>query len=676
MNKNIVKKYNELCDTLNTHNIAYYVNDDPSISDYEYDQLKRQILDLEKQYPELYNAKSPSQCIGAHAAKQFTPYTRQKPMQSLGNQFTIEELNEWFENHKKYTAEPIEYIAEIKADGLSLELVYVKGVLQTAATRGDGTTGEDVTINACHISNIPQVINTEERVVVRGEVLVHKQTFQHYNEHIKNTGGKGFANERNYASGSLRQLDPKITAVRSLCFLAYGLEESDAVFDTYLEQREWLENAGFTLVDLVESHVNETNVSNIVNLDKKAYNNSINQKFFREHLSYPIDGLVFKVNNLKLRKIMGTKTTEPNWATAYKFPASSAITKVVNIVQQVGRTGAITPVAKVEPVLVHGVMVSSANLHNYDEIMRLGVRIGSTVILERAGDVIPDIIDIVSNPTESMPVVAPTKCPCCDGPVIKQDAEYICTNHLDCPDQIVNTLDYVAGKDIFNIKHLGTAAIRKLYENGSVCNVADLLTLTKDDILKAGISSGVVDRFYPYLEAAIKQPLYLTIASLCIPLVGIERSKLLANHFGTFDRFINATFEEFENIDGFDKGIAANIYLTLKESNELIQKLKTIIEIENPKPNTGILAGNSVCVSGAAFGDLGRSEVESICREIGAKVVNNVSGKTNYAIMGQGCSRTKLNAAIKNNTPTLIYDSKGLVSQTGNFPFTLKGKDQ
>ena len=673
MNKSLVSEYNELCDTLYTHNVSYYVNDSPTITDREYDLLKRKILNLEAEYPKLRNPKSPSQSIGAHIAKQFTPHTRKNPMLSLGNQFSYEELMEWINNHSMYQLENLEYVIETKIDGLSLELVYENSKLKTASTRGDGITGEDVTVNAYRISSIPKVIGTLDRLVVRGEVYTTKNNFSHYNLSVQLTNGKGYANERNYASGSLRQLDPEITANRGLSFMAYGLEESKETFNTYLEQRKYLEDLGFKTVDCIDVIKSDAvNLEEILNIHNKQYMNEQGEIFERALIGYPIDGLVFKVNDLNARRKMGFKTTEPNWATAYKFPASEALTKVVNIVQQVGRSGVITPVAKVEPVTVHGVVVTSANLHNYDVIMQMDIRIGSTVILERAGDVIPDIVDIIDNPANSEPVEPPSKCPCCGAAVVKQNADYVCTNHNDCPDQIVNTLSYVTGKELFNIKHLGSAAIRKLYDQGYIVHIADLLTLTKEDIVKAGISIGVMERFYPYLEAAKTQPLHRVIGSLCIPMVGLERAKLLANHFGTFDRFINGNFEEFENLDGFDKVIAANIYMTLSERREFLEKLNNILVIENPVPVIGMLSGQSVCVSGAAFGELGRSEVESFCKSLGAKIVNSVSSKTNYAIMGQGCSRSKLNNAMKNNTPTLIYDSKGLVSQTGQFPFILK----
>lgn len=531
-------------------NHAYHVLDDPLVPDAEYDRLMRKLMQLEHTHPELITPDSPTQTVGSHPSKQFTPVRHAYPMLSLGNQFSAQELYEWI----KSLPLGVLLVGEYKMDGLSLSLTYVDGLLYQAVTRGDGEIGEDVTLNALQVQGIPKRLTGADGtgvVTVRGEVVVHKDDFAALNEELADQGLKTYANERNYAAGSMRQKDPKVTGTRHLRFYAYSLAldpehahlsnidsySHDCLSSPLLKQFQYVQQTSLLGPELQPAHWEAL---------VEGY------EALRQTLPYVIDGLVFKVDSYKARVELGFRSREPRWATAYKFPADEDMTVVEGVDVQVGRTGVMTPVARLAPVKLCGVTVTNATLHNFDEIERFDLRIGDTVLVKRAGDVIPKIMGVVQGqPRGEVKVVAPTFCPSCDsvlvrkalvkrnktGVVVKTGVSLVCDAGLDCPAQFHQALVHFVSRGAMDIDGLGPEILQQLVDRELVQRLNGVFSLTKEDLLTLdGFAEGQAQRIYDAIQAAKPVTLRRFIYALGIPGVGEGTAKRMSEGLGTLER--------------------------------------------------------------------------------------------------------------------------------------------
>jgi DNA ligase (NAD+) len=638
--KTLIQQIETLRQQINEHNYRYYVLDNPTISDAEFDKLFRKLQELENKHPELITADSPTQRIGAKPLKEFAEVKHEIPMLSLANAFSDEELIAFDKRiHERLgTDQTIEYICEPKFDGLSISLVYENGILTQAATRGDGTIGEDVTQNAKTIGSIPLKLhgkNLPKFLEVRGEVIIFKADFEKYNKLAAGSGEKTFVNPRNAAAGSLRQLDPKITAKRPLQMFSYMIprytDDKNPAKQSEVLQR--LKDWGFKIT---------TEYRVVAGVDGCL-------KFFRhlekmrEKLPYEIDGVVYKVNDLKLQKKLGDVSRAPRWAIAHKFAAHEETTEILDVEFQVGRTGALTPVARLKPVFVGGVTVSNATLHNMDEIKRKNIRIGDTVIVRRAGDVIPEVASVVlaNRPKHTKEIILPKHCPVCHSDIVQDPSEAIarCSGGLFCKAQRKETIKHFASKAAMNIEGLGDKLAEQLVNAKLVDNVADIYELTAQKLISLErMGKKSADNIINAIEKSKTTTLAKFLFALGIREVGISTARELANHFGKLDKLMLANESELQQIP--DIGPVASLFIITffkqKHNRELIEKLIKLgvhwpegeVKIKNlPLLNkTFVITGTLVAMS--------REEAREKLEALGAKVSNSVSSKTSYVIVG------------------------------------------
>ena len=640
-NKNqiIIDKIEKLREKLNEHNYRYYVLDDPSITDAEYDRLFRQLQELEASNPELITSDSPTQRVGAAPLKKFAEIKHVVPMLSLDNAFTEEDLLAFDKRIKQRLDNPheIEYSCEPKMDGVAMSLIYEKGYLVKAATRGDGFVGEDVTLNVRTIKSIPLRLhgkNYPKILEVRGEIYMPKKGFDALNAHARKNDEKTFANPRNAAAGSLRQLDPKITASRTLEMFCYGVGQvSEKLAANHSEQMQQLQEWGIRVNP--ESKV----VKGVEGC--LAYYNSIAKK--REKLSYEIDGVVYKVNSIRLQEELGFVSRAPRWAIAHKFPAHEEMTEVLGIEFQVGRTGVLTPVARLQPVFVSGVTVSNATLHNLDDAWRKDVRVGDTVIIRRAGDVIPEVVSVVKDKRtrNTQAIALPKKCPVCHSEVIKPEGEVsaICTGGLYCQAQVRESILHFASRRAMNIEGLGDRLVELFLAQGLIKNIADIYQLKKEDI---AAQERLGEKSAENLIAAIEQSKATTLPrflyGLGIPQVGETTALNLANHFGDLEKIMQSPEEELQQVQDIGPVVAAETaaFFRQKHNRELINKLQKLgvhwptIQISK-KSQT--LAGQTFVLTGT-LASLTRDEAKERLQSLGAKVSGSVSKKTSYVVAG------------------------------------------
>lgn len=637
--------------------IAYYQNDNPYLTDAEYDSLKRRNEELEKIFPHLKRKDSPSQKVGAPILSAFKKVTHRFPMLSLGDVFSSEEVDDFIMGVKRFlnTSKDITFMAEPKIDGLSFSARYENGRFVQGATRGDGITGEDITENLKTIRQLPQHIegNVPEILEIRGEVYMAKSDFFALNKKYQQEGKKTFANPRNAAAGSLRQLDAKITAERNLSIFAYTWGEvSERVWTSQEDFFKHLQEWGFP-----------TNPHN-----KLCHNlQEIEENFaklseIRSSLPYDIDGVVYKVNDIALQERLGFLTRTPRWAIAHKFPAEQAVTKINNIRVQVGRTGALTPVADLEPINVGGVIVSHATLHNEDEIKRKDIRIGDSVIIQRAGDVIPQIVSVIKEKRsqDSKEFIFPTTCPICGAHAIREEDEAVrrCTGGLTCPAQAKERIIHFVSRDAFDITGLGSSIIEDFYNDGILKNPADIFSLEernqegdlfsqqKSSVLhleqREGWGKKSVEKLFQAITLKKKISLPRFIYALGIRQVGTATALLLARHYGTFAKFR----QEMENketgplvsIDGIGASMATDIVEFFQEQHnqEIINRLLEKITVEEYIDTTNYdspLSGKTVVFTGT-LEQMTRSEAKTKAQSMGAKVAGSVSSKTDYVIIG------------------------------------------
>lgn len=638
----ISNQINQLRETLRHHEYLYHVLDAPEIPDSEYDRLFHQLKALEQQHPELITPNSPTQRVGAKPLSGFAQITHEIPMLSLDNAFSDEEFQAFvkrIQDRLTVLPEKLEFCCEPKLDGLAVSILYENGVLTQAATRGDGTTGEDITLNIRTIRNIPLQLLTDNppaRLEVRGEVFMPQAGFEKLNETALAKGEKTFANPRNAAAGSLRQLDPKITSQRPLTLNAYGIGVAEGVElpDTHYARLQWLKSLGIPvnpeiqLCDGVEKVLN--------------FYRTIQQK--RPNLGYDIDGTVLKINSIALQQELGFIAKAPRWAIAYKFPAQEEMTVLNDVEFQVGRTGAITPVAKLEPVFVAGVTVSNATLHNGDEIERLNIAIGDTVIIRRAGDVIPQIIGVVHDrrPANAKQIIFPTACPVCGSAVTRIDGEAVarCTGGLFCDAQRKEALKHFVSRKAMDIDGVGAKLIEQLVDRELIHTPADLfkldlITLMRLERMGEKSAQNALDS----LEKAKKTTLARFIFALGIREVGEATALNLANFFKNLTALQQATFEQLQQVPDVGDVVANRILAFWQEQhnldvvNDLMAQGVHWDDVEAKEVNENPFKDKTIVLTGTLT-QMGRNEAKALLQQLGAKVTGSVSAKTHLVIAG------------------------------------------
>ncbi|MGC7890865.1 NAD-dependent DNA ligase LigA [Vibrio anguillarum] len=643
MMQTIEHKLSQLRETLHYHAVRYYVEDNPEIPDAEYDRLMRELLELESQYPELVTADSPSLRVGGKPLEGFAQVTHEIPMLSLDNVFDEKELDAF---HKRMqdripSAHFNAFCCEPKLDGLAVSLLYDNGVLVQAATRGDGAVGENITENVRTISAIPLKLQGKGwpvRLEVRGEVFMPKAGFERLNQQALKKGEKTFVNPRNAAAGSLRQLDSKITAQRPLNFYAYSVGVIEGAELASSHYQRFLQLKGWGLPMCPETHL-------VSSMDEvKEYYQSILTR--RAQLAYEIDGVVIKVDDIELQQKLGFVARAPRWAIAYKFPAQEEITLLNDVEFQVGRTGAITPVAKLEPVFVGGVTVSNATLHNADEIERLGVKIGDSVIIRRAGDVIPQIVSVLLDRRSDtvVDIVFPQYCPVCNSDIERVEGEAVarCTGGLVCQAQRKEALKHFVSRKALDVDGLGEKVIEQLVDKEMVSTPADLFRL------KAGQLT-VLERMGPKsaqnivnaLNAAKMTTLPRFLYSLGIREVGEATAANLALHFGSLDKIRQATHEELLEVQDVGVIVASHITSFFEQDknqrviNELIELGIQWPNIEKPSQDAILPLLGKVVVLTGSLSKLSRSDAKAALQELGAKVTGSVSKNTDILFAGE-----------------------------------------
>lgn len=630
----------KLRDEISHHNYLYYVEDNPEIPDAEYDRLLRQLQQLESENPGLITPDSPTQRVGAEPIKSFGQVEHKIAMLSLDNAFSDDEVSDFDRRvRERLQQDTIEYVAEPKLDGLAISIRYENGVLVQAATRGDGVTGEDVTHNIRTIKAIPlRLVGDDYPVVleVRGEVYMPKAGFDALNAKAREKGEKEFANPRNAAAGSLRQLDPRVTAERPLSMYCYGtgVVEGQAMPTTHSAVLQKLKQWGLR----VSPEVCVVNgVGGVL-----CYYRELTEK--RDSLPYEIDGVVYKVNDFDLRKIMGFVARAPRWAIAHKFPAQEEMTRLLDIEVQVGRTGAITPVARLEPVFVGGVTVSNATLHNEDEVRRKDVHIGDTVIVRRAGDVIPEVAAVVFSrrPKDAKPFVMPSQCPVCGSDVVRIEGEAIarCSGGLYCDAQRKEAIKHFASRKALDIDGLGDKLVELLSDQGMIHDVADLFSLTQAQV--AGLER-MGDKSAANLIAALEQSKQTTLAKFLYALgireVGETTAQTLAKHFLTLEAVESADVETLQQANEIGPIVAAHIRAFFQQPHnlEVIEKLLQVgvnwPAMHAIKHDELPLAGQTIVLTGT-LSTMSRSDAKQRLQALGAKVAGSVSKKTSLVVAG------------------------------------------
>lgn len=638
----IQTQINNLRKTLRQYEYEYHVLDNPSVPDSEYDRLFHQLKALELDNPELVTADSPTQRVGAKPLSAFRQIRHEIPMRSLDNAFSDEEFYAFvkrIEDRLGKSSSPLTFCAEPKLDGLAVSILYVNGVLTQAATRGDGTTGEDITLNIRTVRNIPLQLLTDNppaRLEVRGEVFMPHEGFERLNEYALEHGEKTFANPRNAAAGSLRQLDPKITSKRPLVLNAYsvGIAEGVDLPSTHYERLQWLKSIGIPVNPEIRLCHDAEEVL--------AFYQAMQNK--RSKLGYDIDGTVLKINDIALQNELGFISKAPRWAIAYKFPAQEELTVLNDVEFQVGRTGAITPVAKLEPVFVAGVTVSNATLHNGDEIARLDIAIGDTVIVRRAGDVIPQIIGVLRErrPENAKPIIFPTNCPVCDSQIIRIEGEAVarCTGGLFCEAQRKEALKHFVSRKAMDIDGVGGKLIEQLVDRELVHTPADLFKLdltTLTRLERMGKKSA--ENALNSLEKAKHTTLSRFIFALGIREVGEATALNLANHFKTLEALQNADFEQLQQVPDVGEVVANRILAFWREPHN-VEVVKDLLEqgvhwetVEIKEVQDNPFKGKTIVLTGTLT-QMGRNEAKALLQEMGAKVSGSVSAKTDFVIAG------------------------------------------
>ncbi|MFZ0322282.1 MAG: NAD-dependent DNA ligase LigA [Candidatus Sulfotelmatobacter sp.] len=642
--RDIEKKIEALREKIRHHEYLYYVLDQPEISDADFDKLMRQLKDLEAEHPELMTADSPTQRVGGKPREGFVKVRHSSPMLSLDNTYNEDELRDWERRvHELSGRSDVDYVCELKLDGMSLALIYEDGKLVRGITRGDGSVGEDVTLNIRTVRSVPLSIPKEQLkkasipadFEVRGELLMPTAAFKKVNEERERKGLATFANPRNFTAGTVRQLDANITAERRMDYFPYILlENGRTYFDRHWKTLDALAAAGFK-----------------VNQNRKLARNMEEVWAFiqewegkRESLAYEIDGIVVKVDRTGLQDELGFTGKAPRWAIAYKYAARAGITKLEDIRVQVGRTGKLTPVAMLAPVLIGGTTVRNATLHNMDEIERLGVKIGDWVQVERGGDVIPKVAKVIDDkehprPQELRAFEMPEKCPVCGTKVVRTEGEvdYRCVN-ANCPAKLRETILHFASRGIMNIDGMGDALVNQLTERGLVKNVADIYKLTKTDLLSLErMGEKSAQNILDEIENSKKLPLERVIYGLGIRMVGERTAQFLSEHFGSMEELEKAGVEELQSVNEVGPRIAESIveFFGIAANHKLVERLREAgLTLTGKKKERGTkLAGKTFVLTGT-LAHFTRDEAKKMVEDAGGKVTGSVSKKTDYVVAG------------------------------------------
>ncbi|MCI0811775.1 MAG: NAD-dependent DNA ligase LigA [Chloroflexi bacterium] len=666
----VAKQAEKLRRVINTHNHRYYVLDDSTISDAEYDRLLQELRALESEHPELLTPDSPTQRVGGAPADGFIQVQHSAPMLSLANAFSRENLENWLRRTKALVDDAeFDLVCELKIDGLAVNLTYENGVFVRGATRGDGTVGEDVTRNLRTIKTIPLSLlkGAPDRLEVRGEVYLPIPEFRRMNEELAAKGEQLYMNPRNTGAGSVRNLNPKVTASRNMAIWVYSLTGAGAPppVEGHWEALDWLKSLGF--------RINPHNrICSTIEEVIDFYDHWVEA---RHDLPYEADGVVVKVSSLALQDALGVVGREPRWAVAYKFPAEQAVTRLLEIGINVGRTGSLNPYAVLEPVVVSGVTVRNASLHNEEDIHRKDIRVGDLVTIERAGDVIPHVLGPVlsERPKGAKKYKMPAKCPVCRTAIVKPDDEAMhrCPN-TSCPAQFFELLKHFVSKGAADIDGLGERWCQVLIDQGIVTDLADLYTLTKDQLLQLDrMGDKLATRIMANIEASKQKPLPRLLFALGIIHVGSEVAELLTQAYNSIDEIAAATEEELAEIPGIGPKIAASIatYFQAAASKTVIEKLRAagVTLKQEPRQVSAVglpLTGRTFVVTGTLSG-FSRSESESRIKALGAKVTSSVTRNTDYLVVGESPG-SKLAAAER--LGTAILDETAFAELLANPP--------
>ena len=642
-----------LRDYLNQQGYLYYVLDAPVIPDYEYDRLNRRLEELEAAHPEEVTADSPTQRIGGKTLEGFQPYTHDVPLESLQDVFNDEEVAEFCEKMDQALGAPVEYSVEPKVDGLSVALEYRDGVFVRGATRGDGRVGEDVTENLKTVRSIPMSLPDKlPRLIVRGEVYMARSVFEEINGMRELQGKPLMANPRNAAAGSLRQLDPKVCAERKLDIQIFNLQLAEGKeFATHQEALDYMASQHFKVIP----HKTLRGTGD-VQLEIARIN--------EERMDYPfdIDGAVVKVNTLSDRTALGSTAKFPKWAVAFKYPPEKKPSKVLDIVVQVGRTGVLTPKAVLEPVRLAGTTVTNATLHNQDYITEKDIRIGDTVIVQKAGEIIPEIVEVVGDkrPQGTVPYTLPDTCPVCGAPVVRDEdgAAHRCTG-AECPAQLLRNLTHFASRDAMDIDGCGPAVLQQLVDSGLVRNAADLYSLYAADVVKLDrMGDKSAENLIRAIEKSKANDLSKLIYGLGIRQVGEKAAKVLAGHFQTMDALMAATEEELTEIDDVGAVTARCIvdYLAAPQSRDLIARLKAAdVNMESTRQLVDDRFAGMTFVLTGTLTQFDQKTAQSLIEERGGKASGSVSKKTTYVVAGEAAG-SKLKKAQELNIPILTEE--------------------
>jgi DNA ligase (NAD+) len=654
MKSNPAERVEELRRQLQHHEHLYYVLDQPEISDAEYDGLMRELRELEIAHPDLRSPDSPTQRVGGQPREGFVKVPHSAPMLSLDNALNEGELREFDSRlHSALKTEPFEYVAELKLDGLSMAAQYEADRLTRALTRGDGRIGEEVTENARTIRSLPLRLRHQSsfsQFEVRGEVIMERRAFERMNADREAAGLSRFANPRNAGAGALRALDPAVTAARQLDYYTYFLLQSGKpVKPTHWENLETLKELGFKVNPHRRKCANLDELLEFINHWDKG----------RESLPYETDGVVVKVDSIAQQDALGWTAKAPRWAIAFKYAARQATTVLENVEVQVGRQGTLTPVAHLRPVLIGGVTVSRATLHNEDEIKRLGVQIGDVILLERSGDVIPKIVRVVEEGPDRHPFQMPASCPVCGGHIVREEGEAAsrCVN-VNCPARLRESLRHFASRGVMDIDGLGDALVDQLLANHLVTNIADLYTLTTDQLQsleRMGAKSAT--KIIQNIEGSRKQPLWRVIYGLGIPFVGERTAQILASEFGSMDSIASATEAQLQEANEIGPKVAEAIrdFFGEQQNRELLERLRQLelqftAEKRKAAP-AGPLKGLTFVLTGT-FPSLKREEAKERIEEAGGKVSGSVSAKTSFVVAGEEAG-SKLEKAQTLNIPVI-----------------------
>lgn len=659
----IKKRVEELTKILNDANYNYYVKDEPTITDQEYDKYMRELEDIELEYPKYASKNSPTKRVGGEVIEKFLKVVRDKPMLSISDVFSEDEVRDFI---KKVEDEVTpEYVCEQKIDGLGVSLIYEAGKLVRGVTRGDGLVGEDITHNVRTIKSIPLELTKPINIEVRGEIFMHKSTLEKLNKKREEEGKPKLQNVRNAAAGSIRQLDSKVAAERELDNFVYYLPNpSDFGIKTHLEALQFMGDLGFKINPhnkLVK------NIDEIIAYIEKEGNT-------RKSLSYEIDGIVIKVNDVSLQEKLGNTAKYPRWAVAYKFPAEEVLTKLTDIIFTVGRTGRITPNAVLEPVIVMGSTIRRATLHNEDYVNMKGLKIGDIVSIRKAGDVIPEVVEpkLERRNGSEKEFRMISECPMCHEKIVKKDGnvDYYCVNP-NCPRRNIESIIHYVSRDALNIEGLGDEIVEELYNLGFVKNITDLYNLSdkKKQIMEFdGYGEKSLNKIIDNIEASKSSSLERLLFGLGIKEIGSKTAKILASNFGTMDSLMSASMEELESIRDIGHVTALSVYEYLRANKELIEKLKSLgINMNYLGKNMGLndfISGKKFVITGTIEG-YGRKEIKEIIESYNGNVSESVSKNTDIVIVGSNPG-SKYQDALKLNI--MIWDNDKTIEVLNNLP--------